>query len=92
MVAAGGAGGAYFEPNDLCFTPAANFQLVIDSLAWLTDDAATAGTVESEEDVKLEHTREGQGWMFYGTAAAMPVAFLLLGVGRISLRRRRSAA
>ncbi len=70
----------------------ANFQIVLDSLAWLTNDAASAGTIESEEDVKLEHTREGQGWLFYGTAAVMPAAFLLLGLGRISLRRRRSAA
>lgn len=72
-------------------TPA-NVQLVADSIAWLAEDEALAGTVESEEDVKIEHSKEGQGWMFYGTAFIVPLALLGLGMGRIRMRNKGGAA
>ncbi len=68
-----------------------NFQLLMDSLAWLGREDGLAGTVNSEEDVKIEHTKEGQGIWFYGTTFALPFFFLLGGVGRIRMRRRRGS-
>jgi len=72
-------------------TPA-NVQLIADSIAWLAEDEALSGTVESEEDVKIEHSKEGQGWMFYGTAFIMPLGLLALGAGRIRMRNKGGAA
>lgn len=72
-------------------TPA-NVQLIADSIAWLAEDEALGGTVESEEDVKIEHSKEGQGWMFYGTAFIVPLGLLTLGAGRIRLRKKGGAA
>lgn len=72
-------------------TPA-NVQLIADAIAWLAEDEALGGTVESEEDVKIEHSKEGQGWMFYGTAFIVPLGLLTLGAGRIRLRKKGGAA
>ena len=72
-------------------TPA-NIQLIADSIAWLAEDEALGGTVESEEDVKIEHSKEGQGWMFYGTAFIVPLGLLTLGAGRIRMRKKGGAA
>jgi hypothetical protein len=72
-------------------TPA-NIQLIADSIAWLAEDEALGGTVESEEDVKIEHSKEGQGWMFYGTAFIVPLGLLTLGAGRIRMRKKGGTA
>jgi hypothetical protein len=72
-------------------TPA-NVQLIADSIAWLAEDEALAGTVESEEDIKIEHSKAGQGWMFYGTAFIVPFGLLGLGLGRIRRRTKGGAA
>lgn len=72
-------------------TPA-NVQLIADSIAWLAEDEALAGTVESEEDVKIEHSKEGQGWWFYGAAFIVPFGLLGLGLGRIRKRNKGGAA
>ncbi len=68
-----------------------NFQLLMDTVAWLGREDSLAGTVNSENDVKIEHTKEGQGVWFYGTSFAVPLIFLLGGVGRIRLRRRKGS-
>lgn len=70
----------------------ANFQLVVDTIAWLGHEDEIAGTVTSEEDVKIQHTKEGQGWIFYGTAFLFPLAMVGLGMTRIRLRRKRGEA
>ena len=67
----------------------ANFQYTLDILAWLGRDDAAAGTVNSEEDVKIQHTKEGQGWIFTGTAFGVPALVLGLGMVRLRLRRKR---
>lgn len=68
-----------------------NFQLAMDVLSWLGHEGELQGTVNNEEDVKIEHTHEGQGIWFYGTAFILPLGFLLAGIGRIQLRRNRGA-
>lgn len=70
----------------------ANFQYVIDAMAWLTHDESTGGTIESEEDIKIQHAKAEQGWIFYATSFLIPLALFGLGLGRISLRRRRGNA
>lgn len=70
----------------------ANFQLVIDAVSWLAHDEALQGTIESEEDVKIQHAKAEQGWIFYGTGFIIPLGFFGLGLGRIRLRRRRGNA
>lgn len=67
-----------------------NAQLLLDSLAWLNQEELTTGTVNDEKDVKIQHTKEGQGWIFYGTALLLPLGFLVGGLTRVRLRKKRS--
>jgi hypothetical protein len=70
----------------------ANFQYVLDAVSWLGHDDSLAGTVNSEEDVKIEHTKEGQGWIFYSTSGLVPLGLLGLGLIRLRVRRKRGVA
>ena len=67
-----------------------NAQLLIDSLAWLIDDESSAGTVNDEKDVKIQHTKEGQGWIFYSTTFLVPLLLLVGGLARVRMRLKRS--
>ena len=59
-----------------------------DTLLWLLDDEEIAGEVETEEDVKIVHTRdEDQAW-FLLTVLGMPMAILLCGLILIRIRRQ----
>lgn len=65
-----------------------NKQLVLDMSRWLTRDEDVSGEVNSEEDVKIAHTREQDQLWFYGTVFAVPLLVLLGGVGFTRIRRR----
>lgn len=67
-----------------------NAQLLIDSLSWLIDDESSAGTVNDEKDVKIQHTKEGQGWIFYSTTFLLPLLLLVGGLARVRTRQKRS--
>ena len=67
-----------------------NAQLLIDSLAWLINDESSAGTVNDEKDVKIQHTKEGEGWIFYGTTFFTPLLLLVGGLARVRFRQKRS--
>lgn len=69
-----------------------NQRLVDDTLNWLIGAESLSGTTENEEDVKIEHTKEGQQWWFYLTVLIVPLGVLLLGVARIRLRHKGGAA
>ncbi|MCX4246977.1 Gldg family protein [Paraliomyxa miuraensis] len=69
-----------------------NQRLAEDSINWLIGAEALAGTTESEEDVKIEHTKEGQQWWFYLTVLVVPLSVVLLGAARLRWRRRSSSA
>ena len=71
---------------------AANAQAVLDAIGWLVQDQALAGTIESEEDVKIEHTKEGQGWVFWGSSVIIPMVIFGLGLVRLRLRRQGGSA
>jgi hypothetical protein len=69
-----------------------NQQFVWDALHWLVGEESSAGTVESEEDVKIQHTQEDQVYWFYGTSLGVPLLVLLLGWTRVRSRRNRGDA
>ncbi len=71
---------------------AANAQAVLDAISWLAEDEAMAGTIENEEDIKIEHTKKGQGWVFWGSSVIIPMAIFGLGLVRLRLRRRGGSA
>ncbi len=57
-----------------------------DTIKWLVKDEDSTGTVNTEEDVKIVHTRdEDQAW-FWMTVAGVP--FFILGLGHVLVRRR----
>jgi hypothetical protein len=65
-----------------------NQRLAEDTLNWLIGAEALSGTTENEEDVKIEHTKEGQQWWFYLSVLVVPLGVVLLGAVRLRLRRR----
>jgi hypothetical protein len=73
---------------DLSQNFAGNAQFVDDSMNWLMGTEELSGTTPSEEDVKIEHTKEGQVTWFYLTVLGVPLGVLLLGGLRVRLRRR----
>ncbi|MDP2313309.1 MAG: Gldg family protein [Pseudomonadota bacterium] len=70
---------------------AANAYYLVDTLGWLTQDPALSGEVETEEDVKIQHTKEGESVWFYGTSALVPALVFLGGLVRVNSRRRKGA-
>lgn len=75
--------------SDLFVLYSGNGQLAVDALGWLSEDESLKGETTSEEDVKIQHTKEGQGLWFYGSAAFVPFGLLALGLGRLGMRKRR---
>jgi len=67
-----------------------NRAFMIDALRWLAGESKVSGLAETEEDVKIRHTRKEDAVWFYGTVIAMPL--LVLGAGFAATRRGRSKA
>jgi hypothetical protein len=63
-----------------------NAYLAVDTLRWLTGEEDIAGTVSTEEDVPIQHTREQDVAWFYATVFLGPA--LVLAVGFVATRRR----
>lgn len=66
-----------------------NRYLVIDSLRWLGGEERFSGAVSNEEDVPIAHTRKQNLVWFYLSIFLVPT--LVLGLGFVMTRRRRSA-
>lgn len=64
---------------------------LLDGTAWLMNEAELGGTVENEEDIKIEHTRDDQVKWFYGTIAGVPLLVFVLGALRVRSRRKGGA-
>ncbi len=79
---------SFLADNVLQFSQG-NAQFALDTTRWLVGDEDIAGEVESEEDVKIQHTREDDVLWFWGTILVFPL-FILVGGVAISLIRRRS--
>ena len=62
--------------------------MLSDTLFWLTDQKESSGTVNNELDVKIQHSKEGQNWIFFGTSILFPLFVFGLGRVRISSRTR----
>ncbi len=77
--------------SDLGIGNLGNQRFADDGINWLIGAEALSGTTETEEDVKIEHTKEGQTTWFYMTVLGIPFGVLLLGGIRMRLRRRGGA-
>lgn len=71
---------------------AANAYYIADTVSWLTADPALAGESESEEDVKIQHTKEDEAMWFYATSTLIPALVFVAGALRVSSRRKKGAA
>lgn len=69
-----------------------NQQFVLSGMNWLIGEEEASGTVENEEDIKIQHSKEGQTGWFYSTTLGIPLVVLLLGVLRVRARKRGGAA
>ncbi len=72
---------------DLIVRNQGNYVAVMDALRWLGGDEATAGTVESEKDIRIRHRRDEDRIWFYGSSILIPASVLLVGV--VYTRRTR---
>ncbi len=66
-----------------------NRYLIVDAMRWLGGEESIVGEVNTEEDVRIEHTKkEDQVW-FYSTIFGVPALVLGAGLalGRVSRRR-----
>lgn len=67
-----------------------NQWMALDAFRWLTDRMNTAGAVESEEDVRIQHSKGRELVVFHGSIYFVP--FLILAVGFFANRRKRGRA
>ena len=66
-----------------------NTYLVRDGIRWLGGQESLSGTITTEEDVPVAHTRDQDKVWFYTSTFAAPV--IVLGLGFVMSRRRRPA-
>jgi hypothetical protein len=70
-----------FGPNRL---------LLMDAIRWLGGEDSFAGEVNDEQDVRIEHSKQGDQVWFYSTIVGVPALVLGAGLG-ISRRARRTS-
>jgi hypothetical protein len=70
-----------FGPNRL---------LLMDAIRWLGGEDSFAGEVNDEQDVRIEHSKQGDQVWFYSTIVGVPALVLGVGLG-ISRRARRTS-
>jgi hypothetical protein len=66
-----------------------NLYLAADSTRWLLGDDAISGTITTETDAPIQHTRAQDVAWFYSTLFAAPALVLAAGFG-VTRRKRRS--
>ncbi len=66
-----------------------NAVFAVDTLRWLADEASLAGESETEEDVRIQHTRDQDIAWFWGTIFGVPAMVFLTGLIFVNVRRRR---
>jgi hypothetical protein len=66
-----------------------NRVFLVDAVRWLVGEESYAGEINSEEDVRIEHTKEKNVFWFYSTIFGAPAA--VLGLGLFVARRNRAA-
>ena len=70
----------------------ANAVYLVSTVGWLTQDPALTGETETEEDIKIQHTKEGEAMWFYGSSALVPAVVFLLGMLRVRSRKVKGNA
>ena len=65
-----------------------NVLYAVDAFKWLVGESKTSGTISSEEDVKIQHTKDKEAAWFYSTVMGVPL--LVLGAGFFATRRGSS--
>jgi hypothetical protein len=65
-----------------------NRYLLLDAVRWLGGEESLTGEVNSEEDVRIEHTKGKDTVWFYATILGMPM--LILGLGLAWSRRSKN--
>ncbi len=73
--------------SDALMTYNGNQFIALDTIRWLNGRSETAGEVESEEDVKIQHSRGRELFVFHGSIYLIPV--IIIGLGFITNRRKR---
>jgi hypothetical protein len=74
--------------SDAVFGNEANVILFVDAIRWLGGEESVAGAIATTEDVKIEHTKQKDLILFYGTIFFVPA--VVLGLGLLLSRRTRS--
>jgi len=69
-----------------------NQEFLRDGLAWLVDEPSHRGSINDEEDVKIQHTKGDEAWMFYGASLLIPVLLFTFGMVRVRSRRKEGDA
>lgn len=85
-------GDATFASNMVLARSPASQVYLGETIGWLTADPAIGGETESEEDVKIQHTKEGEALWFYGITAGFPALVFTVGALRVARRRKKGAA
>ena len=79
--------------SDVVISQSKGNQLLLnDSLVWLLNDTTSAGEVSDEQDVKVIHTKDGQGMIFYGTILLFPLGIFILGNVYVRNRQRKGVS
>ncbi|WP_437617659.1 Gldg family protein [Sorangium sp. So ce1151] len=76
--------------SDAAFRNEPNIVLALDALRWLGGEESFAGEITSNEDVRIEHTKEKDQVWFWATILVAPA--LVLGLGLFITRRGRRAS
>ena len=66
-----------------------NQLLLNDTLVWLLNDDSSAGEINDEQDVKVIHTKDNQGLIFYGTILLLPLGIFVLGAAYVRSRQKK---
>ncbi len=80
-------GDAEIYSNALLTSTQLQAALVADGIRWLGREEAFSGTVTSEEDIPVTHTRAQDVAWFYGIIFGAPALVLALGLGVLYMRR-----
>lgn len=83
-------GDANWAATAMLQNPAGQVYLA-ETVGWLTSDPALSGETETEEDVKIQHTKEGEATWFYGTSILVPALVFFAGMMRVNRRRKGGA-
>jgi hypothetical protein len=76
--------------SDAALANDSNVLFALDAVRWLGGEESFSGQVASNEDVRIEHTKQKDELWFYGTILGAPS--IVLGIGLAISRRRRKKA